>query len=207
MIQLASLIIDKTKPPIKGVIHVGAHMGQEIPFYAQQLGLKDIRVYEPLPLVFPVLEANYGRLATCVNKAVGAENGETEMNVETVNGGQSSSILPSKEHSIKYPHITFDKKIKVEVVALDSDVPDKSLYDFLVIDVQGYELNVLKGAKELLSNIRLIYTEINLAEMYEGCARLNDLDIFLKPYGFTRILTQFEQPEWGNAFYLKNENS
>ena len=80
-----------------------------------------------------------------------------------------------------------------------------SKYNFINIDVQGYELNVLKGAEKTLKNIDLIISEINKEEMYKDCAKVEDLDDYLSSHNFQRIATYWQQDggTWGDGLYLK----
>jgi FkbM family methyltransferase len=187
---------------IKGVIHVGAHFGQEFSTY-EKLGVKDVMFFEPAPNTFEVLKRHIGDKAKLVNVALGNTIGEIEMNVETANNGQSSSILNPIIHLQQYPHITFNNKIKVPITKLDTF--DLTGYNFINIDVQGYELEVFKGASEKLNDIDYIMTEVNRAEVYENCAKVEELDSFLKEYGFERVETTWDGITWGDAFYLKNK--
>jgi hypothetical protein len=75
----------------------------------------------------------------------------------------------------------------------------------LVLDVQGNELNVLKGASQTLKSIDYLFTEFNTVEMYEGCPTLEDLDQILSPLGFERAQTWYTDSCWGDAFYIKNK--
>ncbi|MFM6248881.1 MAG: FkbM family methyltransferase, partial [Dolichospermum sp.] len=77
-----------------------------------------------------------------------------------------------------------EKVIKVEINRLDSiiqqlniDLYDKSL--LLKIDVQGFELEVLKGATELFTKISVIVCEVNLAFLYERQCSINEIIGFL----------------------------
>jgi hypothetical protein len=72
------------------------------------------------------------------------------------------------------------------MVRLDDILEDKQNYNFLTIDVQGYELEVLKGSRETLKNINYILTEVNRDELYENCARVEQLDEFLGRFNFQR---------------------
>jgi len=139
-----------------------------------------------------------------VNKAVGAENKKIFLNIETANDGLSNSILAPGLHLEQYPNIQFNQKEEVEMVTLDSEIIEKSHYNFLVMDVHGYELEVLKGSKEILKNISLILTEVNRDEVYEGCAKIEELDKFLNDYKFKRIETDFYGGAWGDALYIKS---
>jgi hypothetical protein len=77
----------------------------------------------------------------------------------------------------------------------------------LMMDVQGYELEVLKGARETLGSIDHVFTEINRAELYEGCPMAEDLDLFLAGFGFFRAETDWAGGTWGDAYYRKTDGA
>jgi hypothetical protein len=60
-------------------------------------------------------------------------------------------------------------------------------YSALVMDVQGAELLVLKGAGRMLSQFRFVKAEAADFESYVGCAKLADLSKYLEPLGFMEI--------------------
>ena len=69
------------------------------------------------------------------------------MFVEFDNQSQSSSILEPDIHVQQYPHIKFNEKITVDITTLDSfmsTIENKNDFNFINIDVQGYELEVFK---------------------------------------------------------------
>ena len=72
------------------------------------------------------------------------------------------------------------------------------------MDVQGYELEVLKGFDNL-DKINYIKTEVNRKELYKDCALVKDLDKYLKKYNFLRVKTVWwgRTVPWGDAFYVK----
>ena len=59
------------------------------------------------------------------------------------------------------------------------------------VDVQGYELNVLKGSKISLKNIDALLVEINRKELYDGCPHVSEIDSFLKDFNYVRIVTKW----------------
>ena len=79
-------------------------------------------------------------------------------------------------------------------------------FDTLVMDVQGFELEVLRGATTTLQGIERIRTEVNVQEVYAGCARIEDLDEFLTD--FARVETDLHGPEgaWGDAVYVRRHS-
>jgi hypothetical protein len=195
-------ITEKYKLKYKGVIHIGAHYGTENTDY-NELNIKNKLFFEPVQSTFKILSDNIKDNSILVNKAVGNENKKITMNIETANGGQSSSILNPKLHLQQYPNITFPHKEEVDMVRLDDYITNKEDYNFLAIDVQGYELEVLKGAEKLLNNIDCIITELNLAELYEGCAMASHIVAFLEPYNFKLVETSWDNGGWGDGFFVK----
>ena len=144
-----------------------------------------------------------GEKAKLFQLALGNENKPVKMYVETVNHGMSSSILKPQKHLEQFPQIVFDQDEIVEMVRLDDFLSEKENYNFLTIDVQGYELEVLKGSRETLTYISGILTEVNRDELYSNCVRVEQLDDFLKDFDFDRVETNWEGGTWGDAFYLK----
>ena len=187
---------------VKGVLHIGAHYGEEASFYNSN-GLKDAIFFEPLSECFKVCKENISKFNyEAVNTALGPESSSVEMYTETRNEGQSSSVL--KLHVNQYPDIVFDGTEKVDMITLDEYMKDRdNLYNLINIDVQGYELEVLRGATKTLQNIDYVYSEVNNQELYENCAMVEDLDYFLDDFGFARAFTHWAGGSWGDALYIK----
>jgi FkbM family methyltransferase len=198
--------IIKSDYNIRGVLHIGAHFGQEVSLYKAH-NLKSV-LFEPHPDTFRILKDKWGSDSSVllVNKALGSTECTHTMFCETANQGMSSSLLKPKKHLEKYPHIKFDSTVEVEQITLDSfaeSFPSIMDYNFINMDVQGYELEVLKGATKTLSNIDHIVCEVNWEELYEGCAQIADLDRYLENYGFKRITLTPTNCGWGDALYSK----
>lgn len=206
MIISLNKIIKKFNLNIRGVIHIGAHYGQEYPQYVAQ-GIKNIIFFEPIL-------SNYKKLlerlpqndnVRTFNLALGNEVGAREMYVETANKGQSCSLLEPGTHIKQYPHIRFDKREAVQIDKLDNIFFDRHLFNMINIDVQGYELEVFKGATKTLEIIDIIYSEVNRDDVYKGCVRVEELDLFLSKWHFKRVLTDWAGITWGDAIYLKEK--
>lgn len=189
---------------ITGVIHIGAHYGEEVPNYIQS-GIKDIILFEPLRENFEILKRNISHFTYAnIRKnqvALGNSNKTISMNLSS-NGLESSSILKPKLHLELYPDITFDRTEEIEMQKLDDYNCKKC--NFINIDVQGYELEVLKGAEETLQHIDYIYCEVNESEIYEGNAFIHQIDDYLTKYNMKRVETSWwYDAGWGDALYIK----
>jgi len=190
---------------IKGVIHIGAHHGQEYDDYARY-GIRNMMFFEPV-------RTNYMELLKKLpisddievfNLALGNETGRREMFTETANRGMSCSLLEPKSHLKAYPHIVFDGREMVKIDRLDNILFERNDYNMINIDVQGYELEVFKGAVDTLNSIDIVYTEVNFEDLYKDCCLVEDLDGFLLGFGFRRVLTDARYGTFGDALYLKN---
>jgi FkbM family methyltransferase len=175
----------------KGVIHVGAHEGQERDIYARHN--LNVLWIEPLPDVFRKLQENISGTPRQTAENCLITDGDDKEYVFHVasNWGASSSIFELGDHSEIWPDIHYVDHLKMKSITLDSLMfkirDDSALYDALVLDTQGSELLVLKGARRLLQQIKFIRAEAADFEVYIGGARGSDLDDYLAQFGFTPI--------------------
>jgi len=195
-------IVKKYNMNINGVIHIGAHYGEEHSLY-KNYNIKNIVYFEPLKKNFNVLKELINDGSLLFNCALGNEERDIEMYVESSNKGQSSSILKPEKHLIQYPHIIFNETEVVEMKKLNDIDINFTLYNMINIDVQGYELEVFKGSTDILHNIDYIISEVNRDEVYQNCTKVDDLDIFLSKYNFIRVETSWDGNTWGDALYVK----
>lgn len=199
-------IFRKYNLDITGIIHIGAHYGSEVNEYIKH-GVQELVLFEPLSKNFEILENNCrdaNANISAYNVALGSKEGTSTMYLSD-NDAQSSSILKPKTHIEEMPWIHFKGTEEVEVHTLDSY--NLEGYNFINIDVQGYELEVFRGGTKTLEKVDYIYSEVNKAELYEGCAQIDELDNFLGEYGFKRVETHWPETwyNWGDAFYVKEK--
>ena len=200
---------------VKGVMHIGAHHGQEYSRF-KDMGVKNHLFFEPLPRNYAELlntiesHGTDGLNIKTANVALGPEDAEKTMYVETANNGMSCSLLKPQIHLQMYPGIKFEEEATVTQTSLDKYISDNDInsddFNFIMVDVQGYELEVFKGATETLRSIDYIFSEVNFVDVYENCAKIDDLDEFLGEYGFKRVETVHVAGAWGDAFYTKKEH-
>ena len=191
---------------VSGVIHIGAHYGgengEEIEEYLS-IGAERIVLFEPLKENFQILTRNASKFQGNIelhNVALGNANDFVTMNVSS-NECQSSSILKPKIHLEDHPEVSFTGEETVELKRLDDY--NISNCNMMVIDVQGYELEVLKGGSKTLEHVDYVYCEVNRDEVYEGNAYIEEIDEFLSKYGMSRVETDWEGGIWGDALYIK----
>jgi FkbM family methyltransferase len=196
-------ILKDAKP--KGVIHVGAYIGGCLKLY-QDNGVKNRCWIEACPDTFEKLWHNIPLEDVALNVAV--TDMDEEILFHITSNGQSSSLLPLKNHSLRYPTITETDSVLVQGMRMDTLVAnrmiDMSKYNFLLMDIQGGEYFALKGFKKNLKYIDYIVSEISYEELYEGCMCVCDFDEYLHALGFEKIMaTQFVNFGWGDAYYKR----
>jgi FkbM family methyltransferase len=198
---------------VRGVIHVGANLGQERELYAKYK-LKVLWI-EPLPDIFEQLCKNVRPFPdqTAVNYLITDKDDVEYLFHVASNGGASSSILELARHDEIWPDVQYVSKITLNSITLDSLIKniDNGIpsYDALVMDTQGSELLVLKGATNSLGQFKFIKTEAADFEAYADCARVEDLTNYLTQFGFKLIRSDkfAESPKGGRYFDLLFGNS
>jgi FkbM family methyltransferase len=179
--------------PISGVIHAGAHEGQEAAAY-HAAGIDDVLWIEANPATIEPLRAHvepYGQRVAhaCLGERTGDEVTFHVAEADNrSNRGMSSSILPLGTHRQRHPEVSYVEHLPMTTFSLDDlcdacDVGGPG-WNCLNMDLQGAELAVLRGAERMLEHVTIVYTEINVDELYQGCGLLPDLDDFLVDHGF-----------------------
>lgn len=197
---------DRFLRAIDGLIHVGANVGQEARQY-ERLGLRVLWV-EPMPDVFRTLEANvapYLRQRALQALVTDKDDELYEFHVAS-NNGASSSILSLGLHKDVWPEVAFERTLRLKSTTLSSLLVqaniDVSLYQALVLDTQGSELLVLRGAAKLLDRFRFVKAEVPDFEAYVGCCHVVDVQDYLRDFGFEEVARRaFARHPAGGCYY------
>lgn len=199
-------IQEKYNMDIKGIIHIGAHRGQEISDYIDG-GIQDIILFEPLTANFKILAENLAEMNANISGhqvALGNEEKRVTMYLSS-NEQMSSSILRPMKHIQNHPTVLFEGTEEVDMMRLDSYSDETEEFNFINMDVQGYELEVLKGGTETLNHIDYVYCEVNRDEVYENNAYIEELDEYLANYDMDRVETVWSGGIWGDALYIRRK--
>ncbi|MEM1212341.1 MAG: FkbM family methyltransferase [Planctomycetota bacterium] len=176
---------------VPGVIHVGANAGQERRRY-NKYGLHVVWV-EPIPEVFATLQANVGDHPKhrAFQRLITDQTGQEYTFHVASNAGESSSILPLKDHQTLWPEIGYERELLLTSTTLDdlcaAEGIDLDLYGALILDTQGSELLVLQGARGVLSRFTYVKAEAADFEAYENNATIEQLTAFMAEQGFSEM--------------------
>ena len=157
---------------ISDVIDVGANIGQ-FGVLLREAGYKNkIISFEPLKDSYVTLQKRCAKYKKwdCFPYGVGSEKGKLKINVSR-NKVSSSILEVTSLSTVADEQTTFESSSTIEIITLDEFLKDKlnsekSIY--LKIDVQGFELEVLKGSLELLKNIKIIQLEMSFVALYKN---------------------------------------
>lgn len=209
--------INKINKDLLFCIDIGANVGSYTELLLSETKAQIIS-FEPLPQAFNDLkkieEKNLDRLKV-FNYAVGENNEFLELNYS--NDKSEKASFTKDLDKLSFYEFEKNKKVKSEIITLDYFF-NKNPYlfpkniDLIKIDTEGFELEVIKGAKETIKKKlpKYIQIEFNWHQLFKGQTLykfsefLKDYELFqILPYGNDLIKVDPNRPET-NIFHLSN---
>jgi len=175
------------------VLHVGAHEAEEADVYARW-GAEVLWVEANPTLANRLKERGLNVVCGAAWSSAGP------LTLHVASNGHSSSVYPMGLHTIRHPDVHTVGTVQTEGFRLDS-LP--FLPDMLNLDIQGAELEALKGAVGLLGGVRWICTEVSSEELYVGQSLVPELDRWLGERGFVQVAAEWTDRGWGDALYVR----
>lgn len=161
------------------VLDVGANIGQ-YGLELRNIGYKGrIISFEPTKNAFRKLESISKKDENwdVFNISLGEFDGETFINLSE--NSVSSSLLESLPQLEEVaPRAKFINREKIKINRLDTIFCSLGINDsniFLKMDTQGYEKNIIEGAKESLLNVNGIQLEMSLVPTYQGAPNFDEM--------------------------------
>lgn len=173
-------LLDVAKPLGIGVAYdIGANSGAWTLLVKSVMPACKVEAFEPLECYsgWSIPDTNFHTVA------LGAFNGKADMTV--ANFADASSLLPLSNNSRTLLGMAEKERVAVDVVKLDDYRRAKNLPfpDLIKLDVQGYELEVLKGGVECLAAASAVIAEVAFVELYEGQPMFHDVVRFMADHG------------------------
>ena len=170
--------------PGSTVVDAGAFIGDHTIAYCNAVGKSgDVYAFEPNPAAFECLQHNCSsaKLFNC-----GLSDRKEDVNYSHDLDNVGASRITGETNSNTF---------NIETITLDS--LNLTALDFFKIDVEGYEVNVLEGARETISKYRPVFwIEINVGRLAEQGKTVLDIENFLSPLNYE--ITPF--PEIGEQY-------
>lgn len=197
------------------IVEAGAYKGKETIKLATMVPQSTVHAFEPVPEIFEQLKANTAHLPNvhCYQIALSNKTGSTLMHLSEHPDrpgitSQGNSLLAPKERLALSPLI-FPKTIEVPTITLDDWAKKQNIdhVDLLWLDLQGLELAVMQSSAIIFPTVKVILTEVEFAQAYEGQPQYPQVRAWLEAQGFTMIGKDFpDNPTWffGNALFFRS---
>ena len=195
---------------LKTVFDVGANEGQTVKWIKHHQPSAKIYSFEPVQSTYNRLQKNISQFSNCIAEhfAFGEKAGEQKIRLFS-----DLSVLNSlKADAMNKTENAKEELIKIET--LDEYCKRKLInkIDFLKIDTEGYEMNVLLGAEQMITDkkISFIYCEVGFNETNKRNTSFENLTSYLASKGYYfYALYQLDAHDWkagnhlGNALYIQ----
>ena len=186
------------------LLDVGAHHGESIVTFMKYFNVKRIYSFEPSPINFQILEKKVSLIKKknsfveiiIENLCLGDETKDiilkqtNESSSSTLNNiNINSKYLKRKKKLLYEGDDNFYKEIKVKMITLDEYLSNHKInkIDFIKIDTEGYEFNVLRGLESKINKIGLIMFEHHYHDMLEKNYKFSDINNILIKNNFMKI--------------------
>ena len=184
---------------------IGAHTGETISSFGKNLNLKVIYSFEASPISFQILNNNLKKIqSTIPNSQINIENfavGSLSKKIKIKHFIESSSSTIKKINtSSKYfkkkkklisslNNPNYFREIDVNQISIDEYVIQKNIkkIDFLKIDTEGSEYDVIMGVTKNLKNIKLILFEHHFDDMISKEYKFSHINNLLIQNNFKQI--------------------
>ena len=171
---------------LAAVVDIGANRGQFALAAREYAPQARIISFEPLPGPAGTFRRLFAGdpMVTLQETAIGPENGETTIHVAA--DDDSSSLLPMALQTSLFPGAAECGTAQIKVVRLADRLSGDEIRPpaLLKLDVQGYELEVLRGCEDLLGGFAWIYVECSFVELYGGQALADEVIAWLRDRDF-----------------------
>lgn len=208
--DISKSVLKKYLPPNPVIIDCGAHDGTDSVELARILK-GTIHAFEPVNEIFERLKKNTGSYNNIrrYQLALSDRNGTQQFFVSEGGSDASSSLLEPQDHLLDHPDTKFTNKIEVQSLTLDDWAKTNNIknVDLLWLDMQGFELNMLKASVSILDTVRVIHTEISTKETYKGVSLYKEYREFLESKNFSVVMEAIPQGwDMGNVLFVRRDN-
>jgi len=197
------------------IVEVGGYEGENAKQEAIRYPDGRIIVFEPNPNAYTQLLDNCKDLSnvTAVNSALSNYQGTAKLHI---NHGvycndarleKWSSLLESICFGSDYFSCFKGPAVDVPCVVLDDWCKENQIdhIDYLHLDAEGVELQILKSSPEILKTVQVIHTKTNLFQFRKGTTQYGELKEFLEQNGFTMFSHWYLEGLQGEATFVQTK--
>jgi FkbM family methyltransferase len=205
----------KNNPNTEGgiILDVGGGTATTASLFSKAFPKHKLYIFEPIPTNFNEIEQSKNRTEKwqLINKAVGSKVGETEMHIASrITASSLLDLNPEKVDGLYADALTEKTTLPIKITTIEHEIPHNAPVDILKMDVQGYEMEVLKGCGTVLKNIKLIVLEINNHDGFKNAPTYFEIDEFMRENNFelNDLLPNYREAgklmDWDAIYVNKN---
>lgn len=204
-------LIEKMIDPDDTILEAGGFNGDDTIKLVKMVPYGRVLTFEPNPPRYAEIVEKIQNIsnASVYPYALGEKNGTALFYVcygaqyDPIYEGASSLLPPSESMEINYQ----GPRIEVPCYVLDDFCNENDIkkIDFMWLDLEGYELQVLKSSPTILNTVKSIYVETNFYEFRKGMTQFSELKEFLEKNGFLLLSHGFYVGLQGNAIFVKTQ--
>lgn len=200
------------KKNLNVLFDIGANVGQTANGLVQYFPKSSIYCFEPASKTFNILSQNFANYSNvkCIQRGMGSVSGSANIILHD-NSELNTIVSNGPRENLK----TGEEIILLDTVDEFAKSQNITHIDFLKMDVQGWEMEVLLGAEDLLRDkkIRFIYTEVGFRKGDRDMQHFSEINDYLENQGFW-LCGFYDQFRWGdnkkylgfaNALYIQPE--
>jgi 2-O-methyltransferase len=183
--QEIKILLNKEEPTI---LEIGTNDGEDSEDFLKVFDKIKLYCFEPDPRAIKRFKNRMSKYSNYKLNEIAISNNNGEIDFYLSGGSnpgmpwygdwdKSSSIKKPKLHLLQHRWCLFNNTIKVKTKRLDDwFIPEKlDIIDFIWVDVQGAEKEMIEGGMETLKRTRYLYTEFDNTELYEGQPNLQQI--------------------------------
>ena len=195
------------------ILDVGANVGDAAAQYRAALPGAVVHAFEPHPATLEVLRKRFLHDRGVVVHGTALGSAVAGGTLQSFSNSAINSLLPLSVSGQCFVEGEVEARnaVAVPITTLDVFVGAERIerIDVLKIDTQGYEMEVLAGGRQTLTDrkVKLIFCEVNFVDIYEGQASYHSLARTLDEFGFS-LFDYYDfrysadgQLKWGDALF------
>ncbi len=198
------------------MIEIGGYKGEIAKRLSHQYPQGQVFVFEPNPTAFDILKNNVqahvnktsNENVTIVHSAIGLKNGTVKLYTGLENCGGNpdadkwSSLLQERYNC---PQHCKGPAIDVSCVRLEDWCRDNAIsrVDFIRLDVEGYELQILKTCPNLLKSVIALSVKTSMAPYRSNWTQYRQMKQYLIQHDFELLAHWFKDGVGGEALFIK----
>lgn len=207
MYEFIDLILNWTTLAPKNVFEIGANLGQDSVYLMSGFKLKsnDIYIFEPHPILYKNIQKNLK--FNCFNYAISNKNSKVDFNAVNLSKEKNTGISSLRKHGL------VDKN-NFDIIKVDSWRMDKfmtkykvKVIDFIKIDVEGCNYEVLEGFGSKIKYVNSIHIESEHVEIWKRQKLWINIKKYLEKNDFEMIYFKRYKNQsdslWIRKMYIK----